>query len=161
MLRMQCPMKMLGRLLIAHEIMKPSTNLALSLDSSSYSAASQAKFGSNEWVARENFHNTGFPAPEPDAIIDWQWGAFCSVNAHARCTAPWWWRSCPGSCIHTYGSRRRCAREIWHYSLIDSHLPCLLKSHHYTTYSRDFPRSSFTTSPAHTLFVSLTQIRAR
>ena len=47
-LRMQCPMKMLGRLLIAHEIMKPSTNLALSLDSSSYSAASQGKFGSNE-----------------------------------------------------------------------------------------------------------------
>lgn len=57
--------KTLGRLLIAHEIMKPSTNLALSSDFISGSSmapparrsdgaggvaagASQAKFGSNE-----------------------------------------------------------------------------------------------------------------
>ena len=51
----------------------------------------------------------------------------------------WWWRR-----------QQPCASEIWHYSLIDSHLPCLLKSHHYTTlswlpsfliYDYDLPRS--------------------
>ena len=52
--------KTLGRLLIAHEIMKPSTNLALSSDfingpsfdggggGGAAAEASQAKFGSNE-----------------------------------------------------------------------------------------------------------------
>ena len=55
---------------------------------------------------------------------------------------------CGATCSEN--ARRQCASEIWHYSLIDSHLQCLLKSHHYTTlswlpsfliYDYDLPRS--------------------
>ena len=62
----------------------------------------------------------------------------CMCSEYARQRRRRWRRQLP------------CASEIWHYSLIDSHLPCLLKSHHYTTlswlpsfliYDYDLPRS--------------------